>query len=73
MTGEGLFYAVLFPELGTAPPRPERLLGSEVSNVRGGAGGLRDQSGLVMRVSVKVRELQGSTLVGGEARADNII
>ena len=38
-----------------------------------GAGGLRDQSGLAMCVGVKVRELQGSTLVGGEARADNII
>lgn len=39
----------------------------------GRAGGLRDQSGLAMRVGVMVRESQGSTLVGGEARADNVI
>lgn len=38
-----------------------------------GTGGLRDQSGLAMRLGVKVRESQGSTLVGGEARADNVI
>lgn len=38
-----------------------------------GTGGLRELSGLAMRVGVRVRELQGSTLVGGEARADNVI
>lgn len=38
-----------------------------------GTGGLRELSGLAMRVGVRVRESQGSTLVGGEARADNVI
>lgn len=38
-----------------------------------GTGGLRELSGLAMRVGERVRELQGSTLVGGEARTDNVI